>query len=205
MWCTQCHTAFDWRTRRVIQADAPLHNPHYFEWLSNGNVRQNVVDCADRTFYNSINRLLHRTRGPGGMTERTPEINSVIDLLRQFTHLENVNLPYYQHDRMFQHRDIRVRYLQKEYTSEKMQQMLQREEKQAEKRKEILDILQFVIEASKDVLERYIPTVTVGESGDLNILQELDVIREHANDNLITFGKIYKNVPLQLTHLFELK
>ncbi len=31
MWCTQCNTAFNWRTGRV--AEGPVHNPHYFAWL----------------------------------------------------------------------------------------------------------------------------------------------------------------------------
>ena len=31
MWCVQCHTAFDWKTGRIVQGR--VHNPHYFQYL----------------------------------------------------------------------------------------------------------------------------------------------------------------------------
>ncbi len=30
MWCTQCHTAFSWRTGAE---EAMVHNPHFYEWM----------------------------------------------------------------------------------------------------------------------------------------------------------------------------
>lgn len=30
MWCTQCHTAFSWRTGAV---ETYIHNPHYYQWM----------------------------------------------------------------------------------------------------------------------------------------------------------------------------
>lgn len=32
MWCTTCNSAFDWQSGEPI--NGPIHNPHYFEWLS---------------------------------------------------------------------------------------------------------------------------------------------------------------------------
>lgn len=30
MWCTQCHTAFSWRSGAI---EEHVHNPHYYEWM----------------------------------------------------------------------------------------------------------------------------------------------------------------------------
>lgn len=37
MFCMQCHTAFSWDTGRIDHGR--IHNPHYFEWLRNRNLR----------------------------------------------------------------------------------------------------------------------------------------------------------------------
>ena len=38
MWCINCHTAFDWNTRRI--ENGRIHNPHFYDWqrkMNNGN------------------------------------------------------------------------------------------------------------------------------------------------------------------------
>lgn len=62
MWCTQCHTAFSWRTG-LIETD--VHNPHFFEWMrraGGGGLDRNPADiqCGreiDTRFGRDMNRL----------------------------------------------------------------------------------------------------------------------------------------------------
>ena len=47
MWCTECHTAFSWRTGRI---ENNIHNPHYYEWMRrNGGempLNHNEIQCG---------------------------------------------------------------------------------------------------------------------------------------------------------------
>jgi hypothetical protein len=49
MWCTDCRTAFSWRTGQIVNGN--IHNPHYYDYLRNtiGNVPRAPGDnpCED--------------------------------------------------------------------------------------------------------------------------------------------------------------
>ena len=62
MWCTGCHTAFDWNTGRIVKSQQ-LHNPHWVDYQrkkSNGQGAMRApgdVPCGGMIGHNEIHRI----------------------------------------------------------------------------------------------------------------------------------------------------
>jgi hypothetical protein len=64
MWCTECHTSFNWKTL-IINNNKYIDNPHYFEWqrLNTGTVDRNPNEgCI--TQYGDCIDLLRNSKNP---------------------------------------------------------------------------------------------------------------------------------------------
>jgi hypothetical protein len=68
MFCTMCHTAFDWETGAIVRGR--MHNPHYFEWLRGKNVIMpreiGDIPCGGLPQYYEIERKLMELDVPIG-------------------------------------------------------------------------------------------------------------------------------------------
>jgi hypothetical protein len=210
MWCTQCNTGFDWRTQRVFQPNATIHNPHYFEWLAQGGTRPAPAPdapdapCGNRTFVTMIDRMLRQVRPRYGLPVYTPEFTDIIELIRRLLHIEEEVLPVYRQD-VFGSQELRIKYMTNEYSEQKMRMMLRRQEKRNEKNRDQFEVFQFVIEAAKDIIERFVQTIQNGTTYNLEILQELENVRTHANESFKNIGSLYKNTPLYISPLFIMR
>jgi hypothetical protein len=80
MFCTQCHTAFSWRTGEIVKETQGIHNPHYYEWLrSQGkdlrarNVQLHGCNNVDeRELLLKITRLLNNGSRIHSLTDPGP-------------------------------------------------------------------------------------------------------------------------------------
>ena len=206
MWCTQCHTAFSWRTGRI---ETHIHNPHFYEWQrrnNNGQAPRNNGDipCGgvelDYRMSQVINQALRRklfeppTTG-GESLDTTVFIRRVEQLVQSVLHLREVQLPTYVVDHVENNLELRVAYLMNEITEEEFKVKAQRANKQHQKKREMGDIIRLYVQTATDILSRLNEYVhsradLVEQEGDkilsvrARTLEERTVIRKRVDDIL---------------------
>jgi hypothetical protein len=205
MWCTQCHTAFNWRTGRIEQN---VHNPHYFEWLRrNGNaVPRNPLDnpCANEMThgcYTGIRNVL-RTKHPGHPLSHSCEIY-LEKLIRNLIHMRYAILPRYEIvNRERRNEALRIQYMRNLITEDHFKTTLQRNEKKYEKNREIRNILDILKTTVTDIVFRFAAHLNSSQDNNWSpdILEEIDPIVDYSNDCLSDISKVYNSKRLRFSN-----
>lgn len=165
MWCTQCHTAFSWRTGQI---ETHIHNPHFYEWQRRNNNGQaprvaGDIPCGgiylDYRMPMIINQALRRKLNEqdvlGRDSEDTTKLFRRIERIVQSSlHLREVQLPTYRVNHVEDNLELRVSYLMNEITEEEFKVRAQRANKQHEKKREMGDIIRLYIQTVVDIMTR---------------------------------------------------
>lgn len=196
MWCTQCHTAFNWRNGRIENV---VHNPHYFEWLRrNGNdVPRNPGDipCRNELNHNDFRdiRNIMVTRH-----KDHPLSNACLNFLQQAIqnaiHLRWVIQDRYrQVDYVERNQSLRVSYMRNQITEEQFKISLQRNEKKNEKSREVRNVLDILFTTVSDIIFRFRAHLNTAPANkwEGTILEELDVIVDYVNECLADISHTY--------------
>jgi hypothetical protein len=154
MWCTQCRTAFSWRTGRVITGH--IHNPHYWEFMRRNkaeaaNLPRDPLDipCGGLPYAHSFAALLDAVVGKGITYD-------VLMLgLMMARHVEQVEFHRYRtQDVAADNRDLRIGFLLKDFDTDAFKVKLQRREKAAARKREIMDVLTMMVNVSAIIMQR---------------------------------------------------
>lgn len=151
IFCTQCHTAFDWKTGKI--ENGVLHNPHYYEWLAeNTNENQRVVEdvaCGELPHPQVFNNTLYKVND---MTYDDGYV--LINMYRMVHHIEQVSLPLFAVNKVKDNFDLRVQYLLNEFDEDTWATKLANREKKRMKVAAIRGLLELTVVILKDFVRQ---------------------------------------------------
>ncbi len=190
MWCTQCQTAFSWRTGRIETAN--VHNPHFYQWQRmNGAVVPRAagdIPCGGLPTYRELTAFL-RTLAPALSATRVMFLERshqrMNDILTRALQQED----YAADNVVLDNSDLRVQYLLREMrmTREDWKRELQLREKKAEKRRAKRRVLEMFTAVGSDLFRR-IMLATAAQEVE-GVIGELGALREYFNTCMATIGK----------------
>ena len=236
MWCTACNDcAFSYRTGAI---ETVIHNPHYAEYVRNrgqimerpiGEIRcgreidqymANNLEIAvlrripsakkEKKFLEHCVALL-KTQQPCSLTNT--ECNTICyrisSICQGIIHLRQVELRRFMVDRLTNNTDLRVQLLLGNITQEQFNTKVISRDKKTEKYREVLLVLQMLLDSSTDVVYRfadnmrqlpveytYVSYDDFMTTGGGNILNEIDELRTYTNQCLEKIGRKYQNKAL---------
>jgi len=201
MWCTECNTAFDWSSLRIIRTH--IHNPHFFEARRRAGV--NLRDLTDipcgglpskQEIAMKINpehyqKILKGELAAGGdhpgVGPQVACMYGILYIVDCVCHLNGKDPPHEPNNL-----SLRVEYLKKEISQERLNFQLQMRDKKYQKKKEEFAIIDMVRTTMTDFLRQFV----VGEMTYDNCIDDTNKIIEYANTSMNKIAMRYKQTVL---------
>jgi len=193
MWCTQCHTAFSWRTGQVQRR---IHNPHYFEWIRQQGLevprQQGEIQCGREIDHRTTGEVLTQLRKILGLSRQdklegvaSDTFNEISNIIRSVIHLREIQLDRYRVDPVENNLELRIKYLCKEIDKTEFQIAVQRKNKKHDKKQEIYGVLQLFITTITDIIYRVsaalnqkVYTIDASNRSIVSIRHVIEIVRE---------------------------
>ena len=197
MWCTSCHTVFDFNTGQKV--NGIIHNPHYYEFHRNHNtLERNPLDipCGGLPEARIFLMLLN-----GAPIDHNIK-NTMIKIHRNISHIIGNYLPRNPiHDiDINENRELRIGYLLKEIDEEEFKDMTYKKERAKQIQIEFDEILTMVTHTSSELIRDYTNEARERKRNwdsserhwdPSELLQMLENLRVYANTNFKKIGKLF--------------
>jgi hypothetical protein len=168
MWCTQCHTAFNWTTGQVERG--VVHNPHFYQWQQeHGHLATNLrnlgdIPCGGLPSVSNITRAIHAFKNMNELFSVLTEANHLVEkavynIHRVAVHIERVEMPSFRVNLETDNLDLRVKYLMNEYSEDEFKFELQKKEKKLHKKKEIYDVFEMYTFTMVDLFQNFLEEI----------------------------------------------
>lgn len=180
MYCTQCHTAFSWRTGAI--ETGVVHNPHYYEYQRRNGTAPRVhgdIPCGGFPDWPSVaSRLGLRT------VPAEPVRAMIRSAHRSHPHVYHVMIPRYTTRPNEDNRDLRIKLMIGDFGEDEFKKKIQQREKARQRKTDIRQVLEMYTTVLNDLFQAFIDNSDVPAL--VNSLNELKI---HVNE---TFSKVSK-------------
>jgi hypothetical protein len=197
MWCTQCHTAFSWRTGAI--ETSVVHNPHFYEWQrrQNGGVAPRVP--GDNGGCGNAGLM------PIYLMETHPVFKKEHHDIKQFmrrthrllTHTEAVTIQAYR-NRREDNADLRLYYLVGAITEKDWKQKLHQREKKAIRNDATRQVIEAFVEVGKILFGDFLMERASGS----DVVGQIEKLIDYTNENITALEKRFSVKIEKLTTRF---
>lgn len=148
MFCTHCHTAFDWRTGNI--ETRVIHNPHYFEWLRNNpNSRVTEREPGDVRCGGIARATINVIRSFHTIDSEVEKI--LMGAFRFGTHIQYVEMPRFRNiNDADDNVNLRVSYMLKDINTEEFKKALIRRDTEKFKKRQHYYLYQLLLDTITD-------------------------------------------------------
>jgi len=171
IWCTQCQTAFDWRTGQI--ETGRIHNPHYFEFKKRSR-EHGDIPCGGRPSHRELVEM------------NAPDMILLISL-------EMLRLDYdntYRFGFLYEdNRYLRMKFLLNEMSETDLKRELQFRDKYNSKTRDVRDIYTMYTDTAGDLLRQYVLDVSIEDA----IIDELIELTVYTNTVIERIRKRYRS------------